>query len=223
MVSTVNKAQVSTSSTTIKLRASSKSTKSLDMHKFLIKYHSEDHIHLFGAINNHWNWYRQIRNSNVANKEGLVIFLGKDDQVLYIGHTSHIASYFKMIKYSYNINPIKIFIVCNENPSKYVHAVTAYRAKFKPLLNSERNTRFMFDSTTTVLNLNSRSEKVLDWIKRHPNSTRQEFILVFNQQDLATLCKCFNSNKISYKELKAKVFKTKNNIKVVSQQELLNA
>ena len=198
-----------------------KTKKLFNMHKFLIKYHSEDNIHVFGAINtnnvNNWNWAKAIKNSNVATLEGLIIFVGNNEKVLYIGHTSHVGSYITSLSYSLNVYPTRIFVVCNENPSMYVHAVTAYRAKFKPLLNSDRNQRFMFDSTSTVINLNTRTEKVLDWIKRHPNSTRKEFMAIYNNGDLLALCKCFNVNKLSYKMLKAAVFKVGSNTKVVSQ------
>ena len=226
MHSTINKTQSSAkvTSSVINFRAvkaNTKAKKPFDMHKFLVKHHSEDNVHLFGAINAHWNWVRQIRNSNVANLEGLVIFMSKDDQVLYIGHTSHVGQYVQMNNVK-GIKPHKIFIVCNENPSMYTHAVTAYRAKFKPILNSERNQRFIFDCNNTVLNLNTRSEKALEWIKGHANSTRKEFVLVFSVNDLIALCKCFSVNRISYKALKTKIFKVKSNIRVISKEELLS-
>lgn len=180
-------------------------TKFDPIYKFLLQNHAEENITLFKSSASNWDWAREIKRSSIATKDGLIIFVGKRNKVLYIGQSEFINNYVSLIKDTHNIEPTKIFVINNENPSSKLMNVNSYRATFNPVYNSDRNHRFLFDSGKTVLNLSPRYEKIVQWIINHPESTFTTFTRVYTATDLRGLCKAFSLIRISYKELKSAI------------------
>lgn len=182
------------------------------------KNHKKENITVFKSSLKDWDWAKAIKASEIATKDGLLIFI-KDQKVMYVGQTEYIALYLNTIKYKYTtLKPTTIYVINNENPSDRIMATDAYRAKLNPVLNSDkRNAKYIFDKSSTVLNLSPRYEKIVDWIKRHPNSTRKEFLDIYTCNDIISLCKSFNLIKQSYKDLKAVIASKNKTIRVLNR------
>lgn len=190
-------------------------TSKLDpVHTFLLENHPEENITMFKSRLTNWDWAKEIKNSNVANKDGLVIFVGKRNEVLYIGQSEFLARYVNVIKDTYGVQPNKIFVISNENPSSKLMNTNSYRARFNPTYNSNKNHRFLFDNSKTVLNLSPRYEKIVKWIVNHPESTYTTFTKVYTKADIQGLCRAFSLIRVSYKELKLAIKANTKDIKV---------
>jgi len=181
---------------------------SFDFIKFLCQHHDANNIYDIKILANN-PWHIVLRRSDLASKEGLLIFLDSKNTVLYIGQCQRIYDYSSSIYNYYGLTETaRVIIVNNENPSKLVHAVGAYRAKFSPKYNSDKGTRFMFNSMYPTTNVNSLCNKAIDWITEHPDSKRVEFISAFNDDKLtlcSKLCRAFSLPSNSYKSLKIAV------------------
>jgi hypothetical protein len=175
------------------------------IHEFLLENHKEEHITVFSSRTANWDWAKDIKKSEIATKDGLIIFVGKRNKVLYIGQSEFINKYVTLINNIHDMEPAKVYVVNNENPSSRIMNVNSYRARFNPVHNSNRNHRFMFDSGKIVLNLSPRYEKIVQWIVTHPESTYTSFTKVYNVADIAGLCKAFSLIRVSYKDLKAAI------------------
>jgi hypothetical protein len=189
------------------------SSKTINMKKFLLEEHHIDNIKVFKSTGLHWNWAKQIRHSSLSRGEGMFIFVNKNDQVLYIGQSGYIYSYINYLTRIFGSEPKfvpdTIYIITNKNPSFLVHAVTAYRAKFNPTFNAAHNKRFMFCSTSTMLNLPKASVAPLEWIANNPDSKRRDFIREYTNYDLVKISKSLGCKTFSYKEAKVRAISLK--------------
>lgn len=180
-----------------------------DILQFLLDNHQESNIFKIDipATN---SWHLVLTNSNLANISAMLFLVDINNVVLYIGQTNHLFHYVGTIaQYHKAMKPATVYVVAHENASKYVHAVTAYRAKFKPTFNRETNVRFMFNPVNTVLNVTSTNVSSAEWIKANANSTYTEFIARFSQNEMHKLCRLHCVGKYSYQALKAKLLSTK--------------
>ena len=140
----------------------------------------------------------------------MLFLVDSNNVVLYIGQTNHIYHYVCGLANSFqNMKPATVYVVAHENASKYVHAVTAYRAKFKPTFNKEINVRFMFNPVNTTLNVTTANNISTEWIKANPTATYTMFVAKFSQAEMHKLCRLHSVGKYSYTALKAKVLSTK--------------
>lgn len=184
---------------------------------FLLKNHKEENIVTFKSNYSNWDWARTIKASKVASRDGLLIFVGKNNKVLYIGQTEFISTYVTGIKHQFDLHPTRIYVIHNENPSSKMMTTNAYRAKFNPLHNSRSNGRFLFDGGKTVLNLSPKYEKMVGWITRNGNARFVDFTDLYSYADLKGLCKCFSLIRTSYKDLKLAIKANTKEIKVLNR------
>lgn len=180
-----------------------------DIQQFLLDNHSESLVYKID-IPSDSSWHLVLANSNLANISAMLFLVDSNNVILYIGQTNHIFHYVPSIaQYHKTMKPATVYVVAHENASKYVHAVTAYRAKFKPTFNRETNVRFMFNPVNAVLNVTTTNVTASDWIKANVNSSYTEFIAKFSQAEMHKLCRLHCVGKYSYKALKAKLLSTK--------------
>ena len=120
-----------------------------DIQQFLLDNHSESLVYKIDIPSDN-SWHLVLANSNLANISAMLFLVDSNNVILYIGQTNHIFHYVPSIaQYHKTMKPATVYVVAHENASKYVHAVTAYRAKFKPTFNRETNVRFMFNPITS--------------------------------------------------------------------------
>ena len=180
-----------------------------NIQQFLLDNHSESLVYKID-IPSDSSWHLVLSNSNLANISAMLFLVDSNNVVLYIGQTNHIFHYVSTIAQHHKaMKPATVYVVAHENASKYVHAVTAYRAKFKPTFNRETNVRFMFNPVNAVLNVTSTNVSASDWIKANPTATYTEFINKFSNGEMRKLCRLHCVGKYSYQALKAKLLSTK--------------
>lgn len=190
---------------------SAKKTKKIDFNiqQFLLDNHKESLVYKIDIPSDN-SWHLVLTNSNLANISAMLFLVDSNNVVLYIGQTNHIFNYVGAIaRYHESMKPATVYVVAHENASKYVHAVTAYRAKFKPTFNRETNVRFMFNPVNTTLNVTTANTKSTEWIKANPNATYTMFVSKFSQAEMHRLCRLHCVGKYSYTALRAKVLSTK--------------
>lgn len=208
------KKTVSTSSSVILPKMptkSAKKTKKIDFNiqQFLLDNHKEANVYKIDIPSDN-NWHLVLTNSNLSHISAMLFLVDSNNVVLYIGQTNHIYHYVCGLANSFqSMKPATVYVVAHENASKYVHAVTAYRAKFKPTFNKETNVRFMFNPVNTVLNVTTANTKSTEWIKANPTATYTMFVAKFSQAEMHKLCRLHCVGKYSYTALRAKVLSTK--------------
>ena len=190
---------------------SAKKTKKIDFNiqQFLLDNHKEANVYKIN-IPSDTSWHHVLINSNLSHISAMLFLVDSNNVVLYIGQTNHIYHYVCGLANSFqNMNPATVYVVAHENASKYIHAVTAYRAKFKPTFNRDTNVRFMFNPVNTTLNVTNANNISTDWIKANPNATYTMFVAKFSQAEMHKLCRLHCVGKYSYTALKAKVLSSK--------------
>lgn len=208
------KKTVSTSSSVILPKMptkSAKKTKKIDFNiqQFLLDNHKEANVYKIDIPSDN-NWHLVLTNSNLSHISAMLFLVDSNNVVLYIGQTNHIYYYVCGLANSFqSMKPATVYVVAHENASKYVHAVTAYRAKFKPTFNKETNVRFMFNPINTVLNVTTANTNSTEWIKANPTATYTMFVAKFSQAEMHKLCRLHCVGKYSYTALRAKVLSTK--------------
>lgn len=208
------KKTVSTSSSVILPKMptkSAKKTKKIDFNiqQFLLDNHKEANVYKIDIPSDN-NWHLVLTNSNLSHISAMLFLVDSNNVVLYIGQTNHIYHYVCGLANSFqSMKPATVYVVAHENASKYVHAVTAYRAKFKPTFNKETNVRFMFNPINTTLNVTTANTKSTEWIKANPTATYTMFVAKFSQAQMHKLCRLHCVGKYSYTALRAKVLSTK--------------
>ena len=208
------KKTVSTSSSVILPKMptkSAKKTKKIDFNiqQFLLDNHKEANVYKIDIPSDN-NWHLVLTNSNLSHISAMLFLVDSNNVVLYIGQTNHIYHYVCGLANSFqSMKPATVYVVAHENASKYVHAVTAYRAKFKPTFNKETNVRFMFNPINTVLNVTTANTNSTEWIKANPTATYTMFVAKFSQAEMHKLCRLHCVGKYSYTALRAKVLSTK--------------
>lgn len=177
--------------------------------QFLLDNHKEANVFKID-IPSDTIWKHVLTNSNISHLSAMLFLVDSNNVVLYIGQTNHIYYYVNQLaNQNRDLDPATVYVVAHENASKYVHAVTAYRAKFKPTFNRETNVRFMFNPVNAVLNVTSTNVTSSDWIRANPNATYTEFINKFSNGEMRKLCRLHCVGKYSYQALKAKLLSTK--------------
>jgi hypothetical protein len=180
-----------------------------NIQQFLLDNHSESLVYKIDIPSNS-SWHLVLANSNLAHLSAMLFLVDSNNVVLYIGQTNHIYHYVCSLANSFQyMNPTTVYVVAHENASKYVHAVTAYRAKFKPTFNRETNVRFMFNPVKAVLNVTSTNVSSIDWIKSNPNATYSMFISKFSVGEMRKLCRLHCVGKYSYTALKKVILNNK--------------
>ena len=208
------KKTVSTSSSVILPKMPTKSTKKtkkidFNIQQFLLDNHKEANVYKIDIPSDN-NWHLVLTNSNLSHISAMLFLVDSNNVVLYIGQTNHIYYYVCGLANSFqSMKPATVYVVAHENASKYVHAVTAYRAKFKPTFNKETNVRFMFNPINTVLNVTTANTNSTEWIKANPTATYTMFVAKFSQAEMHKLCRLHCVGKYSYTALRAKVLSTK--------------
>jgi hypothetical protein len=190
---------------------SAKKTKKIDFNiqQFLLDNHKEANVYKIDIPSDN-SWHLVLTNSNLSHISAMLFLVDSNNVVLYIGQTNHIYHYVCGLAHSYqNMKPATVYVVAHENASKYVHAVTAYRAKFKPTFNRETNVRFMFNPVNTTLNVTTANTNSTEWIKANPTATYTMFVAKFSQAEMHKLCRLHCVGKYSYTALRAKVLSTK--------------
>ena len=190
---------------------SAKKTKKSDFNiqQFLLDNHKESLVYKIDIPSDN-SWNLVLTNSNLSHISAMLFLVDSNNVVLYIGQTNHIFNYVSSIaRYYESMKPATVYVVAHENASKYVHAVTAYRAKFKPTFNRETNVRFMFNPVNTTLNVTTTNTNSTEWIKANPNATYTMFVAKFSQAEMHRLCRLHCVGKYSYTALRAKVLSTK--------------
>lgn len=190
---------------------SAKKTKKIDfdIQQFLLDNHKETNVYKIDIPSNN-SWHHVLTNSNLSHISAMLFLVDSNNVVLYIGQTNHIYQYVCGLANSFqNMNPATVYVVAHENASKYVHAVTAYRAKFKPTFNRDTNVRFMFNPVNTTLNVTNVNNISTDWIKTNPTATYTMFVAKFSQAEMHKLCRLYSVGKYSYTALKAKILGNK--------------
>jgi hypothetical protein len=190
---------------------SAKKTKKIDFNiqQFLLDNHKEANVYKIDIPSDN-SWHLVLTNSNLSHISAMLFLVDSNNVVLYIGQTNHIYHYVCGLANSFqSMKPATVYVVAHENASKYVHAVTAYRAKFKPTFNKETNVRFMFNPINTTLNVTTANNISTEWIKANPNATYTMFVAKFSQAEMHKLCRLHCVGKYSYTALKAKVLSTK--------------
>ena len=208
------KKTVSTSSSVILPKMPTKSTKKtkkidFNIQQFLLDNHKEANVYKIDIPSDN-NWHLVLTNSNLSHISAMLFLVDSNNVVLYIGQTNHIYHYVCGLANSFqSMKPATVYVVAHENASKYVHAVTAYRAKFKPTFNKETNIRFMFNPVNAVLNVTTANTNSTEWIKANPTATYTMFVAKFSQAEMHKLCRLHCVGKYSYTALRAKVLSTK--------------
>ena len=208
------KKTVSTSSSVILPKMPTKSTKKtkkidFNIQQFLLDNHKEANVYKIDIPSDN-NWHLVLTNSNLSHISAMLFLVDSNNVVLYIGQTNHIYYYVCGLANSFqSMKPATVYVVAHENASKYVHAVTAYRAKFKPTFNKETNIRFMFNPVNAVLNVTTANTNSTEWIKANPTATYTMFVAKFSQAEMHKLCRLHCVGKYSYTALRAKVLSTK--------------
>ena len=180
-----------------------------DILAFLLENHKEDNIFKIDIPSNAI-WRHVLTNSNIAHLSAMLFLVDSNNVVLYIGQTNHIYYYVNYLSNQNRLlNPATVYVVAHENASKYVHAVTAYRAKFKPTFNRDTNVRFMFNPVKAVLNVTPTNVNSIDWIKSNPDATYSMFVSRFSISEMRKLCRLHSVGKYSYKALRAKLLTIK--------------
>ena len=190
---------------------SAKKTKKIDfdIQQFLLDNHKEANVYKID-IPSDTSWHLVLTNSNLSHISAMLFLVDSNNVVLYIGQTNHIYHYVCGLANNFqSMKPATVYVVAHENASKYVHAVTAYRAKFKPTFNRETNVRFMFNPVNTTLNVTNVNTKSTEWIKANPTATYTMFVAKFSQAEMHKLCRLHCVGKYSYTALKAKLLSTK--------------
>lgn len=180
-----------------------------NIQQFLLDNHSESLVYKID-IPSDSSWHLVLANSNLANISAMLFLVDSNNVVLYIGQTNHLFHYVGTIaQHHKTMKPATVYVVAHENASKYVHAVTAYRAKFKPTFNRDTNVRFMFNPVNTTLNVTPTNVSSSDWIKSNPNATYSMFVSKFSVGEMRKLCRLHCVGKYSYKALRAKLLTIK--------------
>lgn len=183
---------------------------SFNVIKFLCEHHDANNIYDI-KIQGRNSWHSVLLKSDVTNKEGLMLFLDANNTIIYIGHTIFVYQYITRLFHAKGLEETRrVILVTNENPSMLVHAANAYRAKFTPKYNSEKGNRFIFNDDGPVINLTVTNQRVIEWIKNNPNSSRKDFISRFKTNSFAfirSLCRVYSLKRLSYKELKNVILK----------------
>lgn len=183
---------------------------SFNVIKFLCQHHDANNIYDIN-IQGRNSWHSVLLKSDITDKEGLMLFLDANNTIIYIGHTIFVYQYITRLFHAKGLEETRrVILVTNENPSMLVHAANAYRAKFTPKYNSEKGNRFIFNDDGPVINLTVTNQRVIEWIKNNPNSSRKDFINCFKTNSfefIRSLCRVYSLKRLSYKELKTAILK----------------
>lgn len=179
-----------------------------DLLAFLIKEHGEALIYKMDIPSN-IPWHSVLTRSNISANSAMLFLVDKNNVILYIGQTNNIYNYaYQTHTNNPTMQVATVYAVLHENASKYVHAVSAYRATFKPVFNSDRGTRFVFSPVNAVLNVTTTNVSSTQWIKDNPNAKYTQFIDKFGDKEMRKLCR-LHSISYSFATLKSVILKTK--------------
>ena len=187
-----------------------------NLYDYLVTNNPPENVYTFSSKKLFWDWRQEIKQNKIVSlKAAILIFVGFDETVLYIGSTELVKSYVKMLKGVVSQNHIKTVYVIIEQPLNLLTKTNKYRQLFLSKKNVYiGNGKFIAQEDENCLIIPIKRKPIIEWILANPSASFDEFKCVFRNSFyvISSLCRVFSCENHNLSELQHAL---KNNKKII--------